>query len=371
MYDADGRRTQKTTTTGGTVNFLYDLAGHEIAQISSTGVWTRGEVYAGGRHVATLTGTGGTTFFIHSDWLGTERARSAVNGTSAETCTSLAFGDWLTCAGSDVSPMHFTGKERDSESNLDNFGARYNSSSMGRFMTPDKPGYQKKEDPQSMNLYAYVRNRTTVSTDPTGKFDCQGTAYFCFAVNMADFELKQASVDVGNESMFALQGVDNALGSSGDHNGVTISQKDLGAPNDSGGFVGAQTTGKSITFNSNSDITLTHNQFTEFLVHEGTHLVQNERRDAAANQMNSTGFFGHLAGLSWGSPSALSYSEHYNDEYQAYQNQGYMEQYLNDARGLMYDPSLSGQAEINYEQQQVAHWAAIDATCESRPSGCQ
>jgi RHS repeat-associated protein len=31
----------------------------------------------------------------------------------------------------------FTGKERDSESGLDNFIARYNSSNMGRFMSPD------------------------------------------------------------------------------------------------------------------------------------------------------------------------------------------------------------------------------------------
>jgi RHS repeat-associated protein len=31
----------------------------------------------------------------------------------------------------------FTGKERDSESGLDNFGARYHASSLGRFMTPD------------------------------------------------------------------------------------------------------------------------------------------------------------------------------------------------------------------------------------------
>ena len=30
-----------------------------------------------------------------------------------------------------------TGKERDSESGLDNFGARYDASSLGRFMTPD------------------------------------------------------------------------------------------------------------------------------------------------------------------------------------------------------------------------------------------
>ena len=31
----------------------------------------------------------------------------------------------------------FTGKERDTESNLDEFGARYYASTMGRFMTPD------------------------------------------------------------------------------------------------------------------------------------------------------------------------------------------------------------------------------------------
>jgi RHS repeat-associated protein len=32
---------------------------------------------------------------------------------------------------------NFEGKERDSESGLDNFGARYYASSLGRFMSPD------------------------------------------------------------------------------------------------------------------------------------------------------------------------------------------------------------------------------------------
>jgi len=38
-----------------------------------------------------------------------------------------------------TNPQHykFTGKERDSESGLDMFGARYYGSSLGRFMTPD------------------------------------------------------------------------------------------------------------------------------------------------------------------------------------------------------------------------------------------
>jgi len=67
MHDGR-RRVRKTTVAGGTVDFLYDLPGHEVAQISSTGTWTRGEVYAGGRHVATYTGgTGGTTYFVFAD----------------------------------------------------------------------------------------------------------------------------------------------------------------------------------------------------------------------------------------------------------------------------------------------------------------
>ncbi len=61
----------------------------------------------------------------------------------------------------------FTGKERDSESGLDNFGARYHASTMGRFMSPDRVGGHQ-EDPQTLNKYAYVRNNPLNLTDPTG-----------------------------------------------------------------------------------------------------------------------------------------------------------------------------------------------------------
>jgi RHS repeat-associated protein len=62
-----------------------------------------------------------------------------------------------------------TGKERDSESGLDNFGARYYDSSLGRFMRPDDPNVdQDPADPQSWNLYSYVRNNPLNSVDPDG-----------------------------------------------------------------------------------------------------------------------------------------------------------------------------------------------------------
>ena len=66
-----------------------------------------------------------------------------------------------------------TGKERDTESGNDYFGARYYASSMGRFMSPDPSGLlaQRPEDPQSWNLYAYARNNPLIFIDPNG-LDC-------------------------------------------------------------------------------------------------------------------------------------------------------------------------------------------------------
>ncbi|HZQ66881.1 MAG TPA: RHS repeat-associated core domain-containing protein [Terriglobales bacterium] len=64
----------------------------------------------------------------------------------------------------------FTGKERDSESGLDNFGARYYSSSLGRFTSADPVTMlpDRLADPQQINLYAYGRSNPLRFVDPTG-----------------------------------------------------------------------------------------------------------------------------------------------------------------------------------------------------------
>jgi len=68
----------------------------------------------------------------------------------------------------------FTGKERDTETGLDYFGARYYGSSMGRWMSPDwaqKPEavpYSTLGDPQSLNLYGYVDNNPLNKADEDG-----------------------------------------------------------------------------------------------------------------------------------------------------------------------------------------------------------
>jgi RHS repeat-associated protein len=73
-----------------------------------------------------------------------------------------------------------TGKERDTESGNDYFDARYYSSAMGRFMSPDWSAkedpvpYAQIDDPQSLNLYSYVRNNPLTRIDPDGHFSCGG-----------------------------------------------------------------------------------------------------------------------------------------------------------------------------------------------------
>jgi len=84
-----------------------------------------------------------------------------------DTTTTLS----LACSFSEASAHTsiYTGKERDTESGNDYFGARYYASSMGRFMSPDPTAFSTfLGDPQTWNRYMYADN------DPLGKVDRNG-----------------------------------------------------------------------------------------------------------------------------------------------------------------------------------------------------
>jgi len=183
-YDAEGRRIRKTS--GTPEEYVYDKDDHQIGEMLSDGNFNRIELYAGNRHIATydnvnLSGPSARAIFIHGDWLGTERARSLYDGTSYQTCNGLPFGDQQTCTMApsatgygDPSPLHFTGRMRDVETNLDYFGARYFSSGMGRWMSPDWAGkpttvpYADFGNPQSLNLYGYTGDNPLTKNDLDG-----------------------------------------------------------------------------------------------------------------------------------------------------------------------------------------------------------
>ena len=114
-----------------------------------------------------------TTAYYHEDHLGTSRLITGGEGWPIWQGTFLPFGqEW----NPQITTNHykFTGHERDAESNLDMEGARYYSPTMGRFMTPDWSAtpeavpYADLNDPQTLNLYGYVRNNPMSKADPDG-----------------------------------------------------------------------------------------------------------------------------------------------------------------------------------------------------------
>jgi RHS repeat-associated protein len=91
---------------------------------------------------------------------------SADNGRGAAGCHPAAPDSGITSR----TAQGFTGKERDDETGLDYFGARYMSSPLGRFISPDQPLLdQHIDDPASWNLYIYARNNPLVYIDTTGE----------------------------------------------------------------------------------------------------------------------------------------------------------------------------------------------------------
>ena len=126
--------------------------------------WAHSDVFAGSKLLATYCATGTAycntstpTTFALSDWLGTKRveatAAGGIDGNGQDTYASLPYGD-QEFNGTGATEHFYTGKERDTESGNDYFGARYYSSAMGRWMSPDKPfADQHVANPQSWNLF--------------------------------------------------------------------------------------------------------------------------------------------------------------------------------------------------------------------------
>ena len=98
----------------------------------------------------------------------------AYDGAAARFATS----NFEALVGNAIKFRQYTGKERDSESGLDYFGARYYGSALGRFTSPDwseKPEpvpYADLENPQTLNLYTYGRNNPLSQHNPDGHRPC-------------------------------------------------------------------------------------------------------------------------------------------------------------------------------------------------------
>jgi RHS repeat-associated protein len=130
-------------------------------------------------------------------------------------------------------PQKFTAKERDQESGLDYFGARYFGSSLGRFNSPD-PLLNSGRPwlPQSWNRYAYTLNNPLRFTDPTGMYEwaseCKDNDSACeenrqkFREGVAQLNAALGEAEEGSEEYNAIEKVLDKIGTEGDGNNIRI-----------------------------------------------------------------------------------------------------------------------------------------------------
>jgi RHS repeat-associated protein len=177
VYDGYGDRVEKTS--GGQVTKIYWYGGSNNAldETDGTGSFTNTNfneyVFFGGGRIARRNSS--NNFYYLADQLGTSRGIVQAGQTSpCYDADFYPFGGERPYTTTCTQNYKFTGKERDSESNLDNFGPRYNSSQMGRFMSPDPLGdfVANPTNPQTWNMYSYVLNNPLSLVDPTGYDAC-------------------------------------------------------------------------------------------------------------------------------------------------------------------------------------------------------
>jgi RHS repeat-associated protein len=137
-------------------------------------------IFFGGARIARRDASGGAVHYYFADHLGSSDVITSNTGVIQKETDFTPYGGEVAVSGSDTNHFKFTGKERDSETGLDNFGARFYASSFGRFMTPDwaaRPTtvpYASFGDPQTLNLYTYVENAPVNRADADGhEGDCE------------------------------------------------------------------------------------------------------------------------------------------------------------------------------------------------------
>ena len=161
-YDGEGNRVKKSTGT------LY--WGQGLAESDTSGNITSEYVFLNGKRVARRDPATGNVYYFLSDHLGSSNVVTDANGKIQNESDFYPYGGENSLSNNLSNHYKFTGKERDAESGLDYFGARYYSSVIGRFSSPDSVSGDPM-NPQSWNLYSYVQNNPLSRIDPDGH-DC-------------------------------------------------------------------------------------------------------------------------------------------------------------------------------------------------------
>ncbi len=168
-YDGDGRRVYKSN---GKL-YWYGAGGDILAETDGSGNTLNEYIFFGGKRVAMLP-TGGNPIYYVEDMLGTSRLITQNNGTVCYDADFDPYGGEHAYTNTCPQNYKFEGKERDTETGNDDFGARYYTSRFGRWLSADWSNvpipvpYANLTNPQTLNLYSMVAD------DPESFADLDG-----------------------------------------------------------------------------------------------------------------------------------------------------------------------------------------------------
>jgi RHS repeat-associated protein len=196
-YDGNGRRVRRKVGAQAEVWQVYGMGGELMAEYSASAAATSPQKeygYRGGELLITAQASANVQWVV-TDQLGTPRMVADRTGSLAgiRRHDYLPFGEELFVGSgnrttgqgyvADGVRQKFTGQERDLETGLDYFIARYHASVQGRFISPDSVAGSTL-NPQTLNLYAYVQNNPLKFTDPTGHHAVERDARWRKAMGM-------------------------------------------------------------------------------------------------------------------------------------------------------------------------------------------
>ncbi|WP_058189827.1 RHS repeat-associated core domain-containing protein [Terracidiphilus gabretensis] len=230
-YDAEGR-----ITSGAGTAYTYDGMGNRVskpgklywrgtgsdplAETSATDTTPTRYIFFGGKRIARIDPGATTPKYYVSDNLGSTALVTDYQGNILSESEYFPYGKEMQIATGDANDYKFTGKERDAESGNDYFGARYYTSSMGRFLSPDDGSDQNALNPASWNLYSYVQNNPLIGTDADGRSiqictTLNGTQHCTDGIDDDAYKAAQQSGNSGGLSGPSLASLQNSASGSG------------------------------------------------------------------------------------------------------------------------------------------------------------
>jgi len=152
------------------VKRYWSMGGNTLAEGDGSGNLTAEYIYFGGKRVARIDLPANTVHYYLSDHLGSTSIIVGTAGTIEEESDYYPFGTEVVVTGAGTNEIKFTGKRRDTESQLDYFGARYYGNAVGRWISADPKSISPRHlmNPQKLNKYSYVLNSPMSLFDPNG-----------------------------------------------------------------------------------------------------------------------------------------------------------------------------------------------------------